>query len=83
MGLLDIVSLDKLAGDETLHRVIEDHTGVPLNEITEDHEINTQMAVMLKDDEACTRCALCAVRCPTDAITMEAFRFEEVLSFED
>ena len=80
---LKIVSLDKLAGDETLHRVIEDHTGVPLNEITEDHEINTQMAVMLKDDEACTRCALCAVRCPTDAITMEAFRFEEVLSFED
>jgi len=51
--------------------------------ITETHDITTQMAVMLKDDEACTRCALCAERCPTDAITMEAFRFEEVLSLAD
>jgi formate dehydrogenase beta subunit len=38
------------------------------------------IAAMLKDDEACTRCALCAERCPTDAITMEAFRFQEVLT---
>ncbi|MBT3314639.1 MAG: FAD-dependent oxidoreductase [Anaerolineae bacterium] len=80
---LKIVSLDKIAGDETLHRVIEEHTGVPLNEITENHNITSQMAAMLKDDESCTRCALCADRCPTDAITMEAFRFEEVLSFVD
>ncbi len=80
---LKIVSLDKIAGDETLHQVIEAHTGVPLEEITKEHEITTQMAVMLKDDEACTRCALCADRCPTDAITMEAFRFEEVLTLED
>ena len=77
---LKIVSLDKIEGDETLHKVIEEHTGVPLDEITADHEINSQVAVMLKDDLACTRCALCAVRCPTDAITMEAFRFEESLS---
>jgi ferredoxin len=36
---------------------------------------------MLKDDDACTRCALCAKRCPTGAITMEAFRFEETLTY--
>jgi len=36
---------------------------------------------MLKDDEACTRCALCADRCPTYAITMEAFRFKEELNY--
>ncbi len=80
---LKIVSLDKISGDETLHKVVEEHTGVSLDEITAGHDITSQMAVMLKDDEACTRCALCAVRCPTDAITMEAFRFEEALSLKD
>ncbi|MBT7324317.1 MAG: FAD-dependent oxidoreductase [Anaerolineae bacterium] len=78
---LKIVSLDKIAGDETLHTVIEAHTGIPLAEINEGDEITSQMAVMLKDDEACTRCALCADRCPTDAITMESFRFKETLGY--
>ena len=29
------------------------------------------LSAMVKDDEKCIRCGLCAVRCPTDAITME------------
>jgi formate dehydrogenase beta subunit len=31
----------------------------------------------LYDEEKCIRCALCAVRCPTGAITMETFQFDE------
>lgn len=41
------------------------------------------LAAMIKDDDICTRCGLCAQRCPTGAITMEAFRFQEVLSYAD
>ena len=33
-------------------------------------------SAMLKDDERCIRCGLCAVRCPTDAMTMEVLYYE-------
>ena len=35
------------------------------------------LAAMIKDDDRCIRCGLCAVRCPTDAMTMERFRITE------
>lgn len=34
---------------------------------------------LVKDEDLCIRCGLCAVRCPTGAFTMERFSFEEVL----
>ena len=61
--------------------MVEAQLGAPLETYLTEGE--PTVAAMLKDDEACTRCALCADRCPTDAITMEAFRFEEVLSYSD
>jgi ferredoxin len=38
------------------------------------------LAAMVKDDERCIRCGLCAVRCPTDAMTMERFTITERFS---
>ena len=35
------------------------------------------VSAMIKDDEKCIRCGLCALRCPTDAMTMEVFFYEE------
>jgi NADPH-dependent glutamate synthase beta subunit-like oxidoreductase len=35
------------------------------------------LAAMIKDDERCIRCGLCAIRCPTDAMTMEKFSIVE------
>lgn len=39
------------------------------------------LTVLLKDDTVCIRCGLCAVRCPTEAMTMERFDFVE--NFDD
>ncbi|MEI6667508.1 MAG: FAD-dependent oxidoreductase [Acidobacteriota bacterium] len=35
------------------------------------------LSAMIKDDERCIRCGLCATRCPTDAMTMETFTITE------
>ena len=39
----------------------------------------TPLSAMVKDDERCIRCGLCAIRCPTDAMTMEKFTITERL----
>jgi len=38
---------------------------------------------LIKDEDLCTRCALCAQRCPVGAITMEQFTFETTLQYSD
>ncbi len=78
---LKIVGLDKIENSEELAAIYENQFGTPLSSALDGAEPET--AAMLKDDEACTRCALCADRCPTNAITMEAFRFQEKLNYKE
>lgn len=69
---LKLVRVEQLEGDANLKRVVgawEQLTaGAP-----------AQRSAMLFDSDHCIRCALCAQRCPTGAITMEDFRFVEML----
>jgi NADPH-dependent glutamate synthase beta subunit-like oxidoreductase len=41
------------------------------------HDPDQPLTVLLKDDALCIRCGLCALRCPTEAMTMERFSFVE------
>jgi formate dehydrogenase beta subunit len=41
------------------------------------HDRDLPLTVLLKDDTVCIRCGLCALRCPTEAMTMERFNFIE------
>lgn len=35
------------------------------------------LVALIKDDDRCIRCGLCAIRCPTEAMTMERFTITE------
>jgi NADPH-dependent glutamate synthase beta subunit-like oxidoreductase len=65
---LKLVPVESLAVDEATKAALSAHYGInPLH----------PASAMLKDDETCIRCGLCAVRCPTDAMTMEIFYYEQ------
>jgi formate dehydrogenase (NADP+) beta subunit len=63
---LKLVSLASLESGPELDAAIEGTLG-------SDADLEGNSAI-LKDEDRCIRCALCAMRCPTDAITMERVR---------
>ena len=77
---LKMVNVGEIDGDSNLHKVVEDLYGVPLKrfqDAPEDDPILQLGTIMLKDEDRCIRCGLCAEICPTGAVTMEALNFEE------
>jgi formate dehydrogenase (NADP+) beta subunit len=65
---LKLVPLDELELEPEIKERIIENEGIGLG---------GPLSAMLKDDEKCIRCGLCAIRCPTDAMTMEVFYYEE------
>lgn len=66
---LRIVSVDRLTGEPELDDLLSRQL---------DGTLPTAASAIIKDETICIRCALCADRCPTGAITMERFFFKEV-----
>jgi NADPH-dependent glutamate synthase beta subunit-like oxidoreductase len=67
LALVPIESVEMDDGDRAAMTALADPDGLPLS-------------VMIKDDEKCIRCGMCAIRCPTDAMTMERFTVTERLA---
>lgn len=70
---LELVSLDRIDGDETLLQAIRERLG--------DEDLAEHSAIV-KDETKCIRCALCAERCPVGAITMERVVTQTVWQLE-
>lgn len=66
---LKLVPADSLASFEGFAEIAEACFG-------EDSDL-AQHSAIIKDETVCIRCANCAMRCPTGAITMERFSFGE------
>ena len=69
---LKLISLDELEFDSDVSELISNGIGT-------DADLSENSAI-LKDEDRCIRCALCAVRCPVDAITMERVSFSTTWS---
>ncbi len=65
---LKLVTLAQLLPGYELERAIAGALGPDVD--------RTAHSAILKDEDRCIRCALCAMRCPTDAITMERVSFQ-------
>ncbi|MBI3087165.1 MAG: FAD-dependent oxidoreductase, partial [candidate division NC10 bacterium] len=81
---LRMVPVDQISGDDAVGTLIRAIPGVSLSP-TPNPQPPTPASraaapaatAMLMDPTRCIRCALCAIRCPTGAISMEAFRYAE------
>ncbi len=69
---LKLISLDDLDFDMEVSDLITRSIG-------RDSELSENSAI-LKDEDRCIRCALCAIRCPVDAISMERVTFSTTWS---
>lgn len=66
-----MVDVTHLMGEEKFSKLLSTRYGISLRKLK-----RRQLTAIIKDEMACTRCGLCARRCPTGAITMESFEWE-------
>ncbi|MEW6128588.1 MAG: FAD-dependent oxidoreductase [Acidobacteriota bacterium] len=76
-NVIKLVGLDQLRNDDYLMNLASETWDIQAEDLQDytDEELQELGAVMLKDESICIRCAMCASRCPTQAVTMKRFDF--------
>jgi NADPH-dependent glutamate synthase beta subunit-like oxidoreductase len=74
-GCLKIVPVERIDGDTRVNDLAEARHGISVEDMADDgDETTSKWFVMLKDDDKCTRCALCVERCPVGAMWMGEYK---------
>ncbi len=66
---IDLVALNRVEVEESLTSILNEEYDIVVGGATADNV----GAVMIKDEEICIRCGLCAMRCPVGCITMQGY----------
>lgn len=61
-------------GEGNLRAAVDNFYGVDSYNMSEE-DLATMGSAMLKDEDLCIRCGLCAEKCPTQAVTMDAMNY--------
>ena len=72
---IGLVTLDRVEAGDDLAVQLEEENDVVIRGASED----LVGSVMIKDEDICIRCGLCAMRCPVGCITMEGYSVAEAL----
>ena len=68
-GALRMVRIEELEGDHHVQKYVE--------AIRREAPGGRPLTAVIKDEVRCVRCGICARRCPTGALTLEAFHYQE------
>lgn len=71
---IPVSKLNLDTGDGKIRVAVDNFYGVDSAEMPEE-ELAAMGTVMLKDEDLCIRCGLCAEKCPTQAVTMDAMNY--------
>ena len=74
LKLVPISKLNLDAGEGSLRMAVDNFYGVNSSEMDEEG-LASMGSAMLKDEDLCIRCGLCAEKCPTNAVTMDAMNY--------
>lgn len=74
LKLVPLSKLNKDVGEGNVRRAIDNFYQVD-SSLLDDSQIDEMGSVMLKDEDLCIRCGLCAEKCPTQAVTMDAMHY--------
>ncbi|GAB4226597.1 MAG: hypothetical protein Tsb0021_02740 [Chlamydiales bacterium] len=62
------------SGEGNVRAAVDNFYGIDSAELSEE-ELAVIGTVMMKDEDLCIRCGLCAEKCPTQAVTMDAMNY--------
>lgn len=76
-NLIRLVGLSRLVLDDRWSQEISTNLGVSVPALRKlsPEQLDQMGGIMTKDESTCIRCAMCASRCPTHAITMQRFEY--------